>query len=109
MLIKIGGPLPRWVILTFLASSGVVLIVWPHWPARLEPSNPVSLISEGIGIAVLSSAILAFTIENWLRADLTKDMFLTAIAHHLPSVYAGALRLELSRSRDSSLSANDIS
>jgi hypothetical protein len=95
MALNIGGPIPRWQILACWAVLGLALIVLPN--LVLERSNPFGLISEGIGIAVLSSAILGFTIERWLRSDLSKDVFLTSIAHHLPPEYRAALRLELSR------------
>jgi hypothetical protein len=85
MALNIGGPIPRWQILACWAVLGLALIVLPN--LVLERSNPFGLISEGIGIAVLSSAILGFTIERWLRSDLSKDVFLTSIAHHLPPEY----------------------
>ena len=95
MTLNIGGPFPRWQILLGWAVLGLALIIWPH--PFLERSNPLGLISEGIGIAVLSSAILGFTIERWLRSDLSKDVFLTSIAYHLPTEYREALRSQLSR------------
>lgn len=76
MALNIGGPFPRWQILGAWALLGLLLIVWPH--LSFEKPNPVGLISEGIGIAVLSSAILGFTIERWLSWDLSKDVFLTS-------------------------------
>jgi hypothetical protein len=51
----------------------------------------------GIGIAVVSAAILALTIENWLLSDLAKNVFLTTIGQHLPVEYGNALKSELLR------------
>lgn len=96
MPLNIGGPIARWQTLAWLAAIGLFLIIWPHL-FSLQPTNPFALISEGIGIAVLSSAVLGFTIERWLRSDLSKDVFLTSIAYHLPPEYRDALRPELSR------------
>jgi hypothetical protein len=96
MPIKIGGPFPRWGTLSIIGAIGAVLIIFPHllipdsWRVATE-------ISDGFGIALLTSAFLAFTIERWLRGDLAKDIFLTAIGHHLPESYREALKFELMR------------
>ena len=96
MPIAIGGDFTRWQKLAGLAVLGLALIVGPHLNEAYI-WHPLVIISEGIGIAVLSSAILAFTIERWLRADLSKDIFLTAIGHQLPINYREALKAELIR------------
>ncbi len=98
MSINIEGPIPRWQILGGAAIVGVAMIAAPRillpestfWSTLVE-------IFDGIGIAILTSSILGFTIERWLRADLTKDVFLTAIGHHLPNDYREALKAELMR------------
>ena len=71
--------------LNILASSGVVLIGLIG--QRVEPSNPVSLISEGWDRRSV--------VSNWLlrlRIGLSRfdeGHVFDPIAHHLPSVYAG--------------------
>jgi len=101
MRLNIGGPFPRWGKLFILLMLGVALIVAPHvWlPEWLtyESSFIIQQISDGVGIALLTSAILAFTIERWLRADLAEDIVLKAIGHHLPAEYRAALKAELMR------------
>jgi hypothetical protein len=98
--IDIGSGFPRWQQLAALACLGLLLIIAPH-PIELylwhDIWPPLLVISEGIGIAVLSSAILGFTIERWLRADLSKDIFLTAIGHQFPPNFREALKSELVR------------
>jgi hypothetical protein len=95
MSINIGGPVPRWQILGFTAAIGLALIAVPRM--FLPEQHSFIEILDGIGIALLTSSILAFTIERWLRADLTKDIFFTAIGHHLPSNYREALKAEVVR------------
>ncbi len=103
MALNIGGRLTRWQILLATLTFGLLLIVAPH--AAFSPEvhfgwevgHPVTLIAEGIGIALVSSGVLGFTIERWLRSDLAKDIILTAIGLHLPDPYRAALRSELIR------------
>src|SRR5262249_44546402 len=95
MSIKIGGPIPRWLILTATGLGGVAMIIAPH--AFLPDWCILTEIFDGIGIAFLTSSILAVTIEKWLRSDLAKDIFLAAIGYHLPSNYREALKRELNR------------
>jgi hypothetical protein len=95
MPLNISGPFPRWGTLLLFLILGLALIVVPHvW---LPESLIIQQISDGIGIAILTSAILAFTIERWLRADLAKDIILAAIGYHLPAEYRAALKAELMR------------
>ena len=95
MSINIQGPLPRWLTLCIVAIIGLALIVVPRIALQAYPI--VIEISEGTGIALLTSAILAFTVERWLRSDLTKDIFREAIGHHLPPNYRNALQGEIIR------------
>jgi hypothetical protein len=98
--IDIGSGFSRWQQLAALAILGFLLIIAPHLIELYlghDIWRPLSAISEGIGIAVLSSAILGFTIERWLRADLSKDIFLTAIGHQFPPNLRDALKSELIR------------
>ncbi len=57
----------------------------------------LGVVLEGLGIALLSSAILAFTVENWLRFDLSKDVFLTTIGYRLPDDFRVGLKSEILR------------
>jgi hypothetical protein len=97
--LEIRGQFARWHILVGLGALGLLLIVLPHLvvPSKEGAWRSLVLISEGVGIAVLSSAILGLTLERWLMADLSKDVFLVAIGHHLPPVFREALRQELVR------------
>jgi hypothetical protein len=85
MALDIGGGFRRWQILVIIGLLGLALIIVPHLIDRIP--SWIGSISEGTGIALLSSAVLGATIERWLRSDLSKDIFLTAIGHHLPSEY----------------------
>jgi hypothetical protein len=96
-MVDLGG-IPRWLKLLIIALVGVILIIigntighfdgfWKWLPSTLD----------GIGIAIVSAAILAATIENWLLSDLAKNVFLTTIGHHLPVEYGNGLKAELLR------------
>lgn len=95
MPIQLSGPFPRWAVLSFFLLFGATLLIAPR---VIAPDwSRLTAIADGFGIAFLTSSFLAFTIEAWLRADLAKDVFLTAIGHHLPESYRAALKDELMR------------
>jgi hypothetical protein len=85
----LGGKIPPWLILLGFLLAGIVLISVPHfldwrWDFGITPE---------IGIALLVAAILGFTIDRWLKAELRTDAFLAAIGH----VLAPEFRAEVSR------------
>jgi hypothetical protein len=98
MAVDLGSAIPRWQTLAIIGLIGVLLIIFGN---VIVPTTgfwkwlPMTL--EGIGIALVSAAILAATIENWLLSDLAKDVFLTTVAQHLPVEYRNGLRSELLR------------
>jgi hypothetical protein len=95
--VDLGG-IPRWLILVFIAVVGVTLIVIGNSGGPVEGIWKWLLPTlDGIGIAVVSAAILAGTIENWLLSDLAKNVFLTTVGQHLPVEYGNALKTELLR------------
>jgi hypothetical protein len=99
MPLDISGPVPRWGTLSMLAILGLMLIVGPNLLLTdVNDWHHIAIqILEGIGIATISSSVLGLTIERWLRADFARDIFLTAIGHHLPESYRKELRAELMR------------
>src|SRR5437870_1612240 len=73
------GKIPPWLILLAFLTLGIALIVIPHvwrwtWDYGIIPE---------VGIALLVAAILGFTIDRWMKAELRTDAFLAAIGHIL--------------------------
>lgn len=102
---NLRGPMPRWAWLLVIGIVGVVLIVIGNLFGSFvtHPNAYLSWISptlEEVGIAAITSAIIAVTIENWLLSDFGKDIFLTTIGHHLPATYRAAMKSEFIRLAD---------
>ncbi len=85
----LGGKIPPYLVLLGFFILGGVLIFVPHyWGWHWD----YGIISE-IGVALLVAAILGFTIDRWLKAELRTDAFLAAIGH----ILAPEFRSEVSR------------
>src|ERR1700688_3977903 len=73
------GKIPPWLVLLGFLIAGLILIFVPHfWGIKWDYG-----ITPEIGIAFLVAAILGFTIDRWLKAELRTDAFLAAIGHIL--------------------------
>lgn len=85
----LGGRIPPWLVLLSCFVAGLGLSVAPHiWEWRWDYG-----ITREIGVALIVAAILGFTIDRWLKAELRTDAFLAAIGH----VLAPEFRAEVSR------------
>jgi hypothetical protein len=85
----LGGRIPPWLVLLIFFIFGAILIALPHlgkweWDYGIAPE---------IGVALLTAAILGFTIDRWMKAELRTDAFLAAIGH----ILAPEFRAEVSR------------
>lgn len=86
---KIWGRLPPGAVLSAFLIAGMALIFSPHyWQWEWDYG-----IASEIGVALLVAAILGFTVDRWLKAELRTDAFLAAIGH----VLAPEFRAEVSR------------
>jgi hypothetical protein len=84
-----SGKIPPWLILLTFLILGIVLILAPHyWEWKWD----YGIIPE-VGVAFLVAAILGFTIDRWMKAELRTDAFLAAIGH----ILAPEFRAEVSR------------
>jgi len=86
---NISGRIPPWLVLLGFLLFGLFLIIVPHvwlwqWDYGITPE---------IGVALLVTAILGFTIDRWLKAELRTNAFLAAIGH----ILAPEFRAEVSR------------
>jgi hypothetical protein len=86
---RLGGKLPSWATLTVFLILGAALIFISHF---YQWQRDYGITSE-IGVAFLVAAILGFTIDRWMKAELRTDAFLAAIGH----VLAPEFRAEVSR------------
>ena len=77
--VDFGRWLPRWAILLAIAFLGLVLIVAPSVFAWHRDYG----VLHDIGIAFLSASIIGFTIDAWLKSDLSKDVFTGAVGYFL--------------------------
>jgi hypothetical protein len=83
------GNIPPWLVLVGFLALGIALIFVPHfWEWKWDYG-----ITPEIGIALLVAAILGFTVDRWLKAELRTDAFLAAIGH----ILAPEFRAEVSR------------
>lgn len=57
----------------------------------------LSALFVGVGVAAFTAAILGFTIDRWLKTDIARDVFLTAIGHYLPENFRELLKDEMIR------------
>jgi hypothetical protein len=79
---NISGKLPPWVKLISIAVTGLAGILGPAiW------SFPLDSAVRDIGIALLAAAILAFTIDRWLKGDIAKDVFFATLGYILPDEF----------------------
>src|SRR6516225_5870693 len=76
---NIWGKPPPWLVLLGILILGLLLIVVPNY---LEWKGDLGII-PAIGIAFLTSSILGFTIDRWMRAELRTDAFQAALGHVL--------------------------
>jgi hypothetical protein len=74
---RLWGSLPPWAILSLFALAGFGLIIVP---AVLAWTWDVGIIHE-VGIALLAAAILGFTIDRWMKAEIRTDTFKAALGH----------------------------
>jgi hypothetical protein len=83
------GKIPHGLVLLGFLIVGAILIFVPHFS---EWKSDYGIVPE-IGVALVISAILGFTIDRWLKAELRTDAFLAAIGH----ILAPEFREEVSR------------
>jgi hypothetical protein len=86
---RLWGKIPPGLVLGVFALLGVGLIVVPHYWAWQRDYG----ITSEIGVAFLVAAILGFTIDRWLKAELRDETFLAAIGQILEPEF----RAEVSR------------
>jgi hypothetical protein len=75
---NIWGKLPRWVVLLGIFGIGVILTAiskhfW-EW---------ASGIADDVGIALLVASVLGFTVDRWMKIDLTADAVQASLGHVL--------------------------
>jgi hypothetical protein len=99
--VNLGPLMTRRGALVALAVAGIVCIsvvpIIEEYTGSFRFADLIHVILDGLGIALLSSAILAFTVENWLRFDLSRDVFLTTIGYRLPDEFRSGLKSEIIR------------
>ncbi len=69
---SLGGSTPRWQVLGFVFGAGIFLIIASAFvPGDHWYYNVLRVLLEGCGVASFTAAILAFTIDRWLKSDLS--------------------------------------
>jgi hypothetical protein len=89
-MLRLGGKLPRWLVLLLTAVIGVVLIILPVF---VRIPTPYETIPRDFGIVFLVGSVLAFTIDRWAKDELRED----AVKATLSSVIRDEFRSELQR------------
>jgi hypothetical protein len=93
-LMTLKGTLPPWAILSILGIVGGILLIagnvpwwswgsWPEWGHGL---------ARDTGIALLTTAILGFTVDRWLKLDIAIDVFRAALGYVLPDAFREEVR-----------------
>jgi hypothetical protein len=82
------GRLPPWAVLGFIGTTGLILV---FVPATFELSWYGSIFRD-IGIACLTTSILGFTFDRWLKLDIAVDVFRAALGYFLPEEFRGEVR-----------------
>lgn len=85
---NISGKLPLWVVLVFMACISLALIILPEVRGWTWDHGVI----RDIGIALLSAAVLGFTIDRWLKDDIAKDVFKAALGYVLPEELRDEIR-----------------
>jgi hypothetical protein len=75
------GRAPAWAILSAIGLAGVVLIFLPVLFSGLHDHRALF---EGFGVALVTSFILGFTIDRWMKAEIARDVFSAAVGYMLP-------------------------
>jgi hypothetical protein len=84
---KIAGRLPYWAILSVLAIFGLLAIIIPSiYEIRVDHG-----VISAIGTALVVAAILGFTIDRWMKAEIASDVFRAALGYILPKEFHDAI------------------
>lgn len=90
----IKGTLPPWAILAAIGAIGLGLLVagnigwgsWKDWPVWAHG------LSRDIGIALLTTSVLGFTVDRWLKLDIAVDVFKAALGYVMPDDFRDEVR-----------------
>jgi hypothetical protein len=69
-----------WAILGSMFVSGLVLVL----TAEAWPWKAVDKLSEGVGVALLTAALLGISVDRILKIELARDVFQAAFRYVLP-------------------------
>lgn len=76
----IRGKLPPWDVLSKMLVLGLVLVLITDFYDFKYGKDVI----HDIGLALTTAAILGFTIDRWLKADIVKDVFSASMGYMLP-------------------------
>lgn len=82
------GSLPPWAVLSLIAAAGLALIHFPHAWGWTTWGH----ILRDVGIACITTAVLGFTIDRWLKLDIAVDVFKAALGYVLPDEFRDEVR-----------------
>lgn len=82
-----------WGILILLAVVGIVLLLVSH---NFIPAGGFQTLITELGIVALTSAILGFTIDRWMKKEIARDVFKAAVGYILPEEFREEIRRNVS-------------
>jgi hypothetical protein len=86
--VTLSGRLPPWAVLGIIFVIGLILIIVPAVRAWTWDYG----IIRDIGVALLTTAVLGFTVDRWLKLEIAVDVFKAALGYVLPDEFREEVR-----------------